>query len=147
MPLFTYICGSDHEADHVFSTKESRPVVLACPDCGQSSQRLFKMPQVISMKPYITTAGDGIPTEIRTSGEERAYEQKHGIAHLTDVDIKQMRAGLRGQKDRIRKRRADAFEPMDVSYAKTEARLKRIGTEYRKEKEAREVHEMANAIE
>lgn len=147
MPLFTYMCANNHEADHLFTTAETRPVVLACPECSQASQRIFTVPNIISMKPYVTTAGDGLPTEIRTPGEERAYESKHGIAHLTDTDMKQMRSGLRGQKARIRKAHENALEPMAESYAKAEARLAKMGKEHLKEQKDKEHHEMATAIE
>lgn len=144
MPLFTYICENGHTHDAIAENGvQPRP----CSECGWPAARLFKMPQVISMKPYVTTAGDGVPTEIRTSGEERAYEKKHGIAHLTNIDLKQMRSGLRGQKARIRKARQNVMEPMAESYAKAEARLARMGKEHLKEEANKERHEMATAIE
>lgn len=139
MPIFTYICDNGHTHDDV--APDGR-VPKICPECSMSASRLFKMPQLITMESYITRAGDGIPTEIRSPEQERAYEKQHGIAHLTDKDMKDMRDGLTGQKARIQKREEDKLPPMRESYEKAVANLDKLGTEYKKE-----VHEMATAIE
>ena len=142
MPVFTYICENNHEEDVVFAVHGERPKVLPCRECRKPSRRVFKPVQVSVMQPYVTRAGDGIPTEIRSSGEERAYEEKHGIAHLMDSDLKRMREGLTGQKDRIRARERKKLEPFSESYDRTKAKLDNMGSEFKKE-----VHDMANAIE
>lgn len=136
MPIYTYICENDHEVDRVFPIHEERPKVLACPHCDTPSMRLFKPAQVIVMEPYVTSAADGIPTVIRTPNEERAYEKKHGLAHMTGSDMKN-----------IRKRRESKLEPFAESYSKTKSRLDRQGKEFKKEQADKESHDMAEAIE
>ena len=146
MPLYTYICPDDHEEDVVFSIHVDRPKVLPCRVCRKPSMRLFTPVQLNIMKPYVTQAGDGIPTEIRSAAEERAYEKKHGIAHLLDSDIKRMREGLGGQKDRIQKRERDKVEPFAESYERTKAKLDKMGSEFKREQAQKENHDMAKAI-
>lgn len=142
MPLYTYICENDHEEDVLFSLRGTRPKMLPCRVCRKPSMRMFKPVQVSVMQPYVTRAGDGIATEIRSPEQERAYERKHGIAHLMDSDMTRMRDGLSGQKDRIRQRERKKVEPFAESYERTKAKLDKMGSEFKKE-----VHDMATAIE
>ena len=147
MPLYTYICPNDHEEEVVFSVHSRRPRTLPCRECRQPATRLFKPPQVICMTPYVTRAGDGTATEIRSPSQERAYEKMHGLSQITDTDLKTMRDGLSGQKDRIRKRKSAEQRPFSEDYAEVKAEMDSMGAEHKKEQAGKEIHDMANAIE
>ncbi len=144
MPIFTYICANGHTHD-TLAQNGIHPI--PCPDCGLSSSRLFKVPQVVTMQPYMTRAGDGVLTEIRSSKAESAYEKQHGIAHLTDGDMKHMREGLSGQTERIRKRNFAQREPFAESYARAEAGVARMGKEHIKELVEKEARETVEAVD
>lgn len=144
MPLFTYICCQGHTHDDFAASGQDLSI---CPDCDQQASRLFKTVQVSTMKPYFTRAGDGQLRQIRSSGQERALEAAHGIAHLTDGDMKQMREGLLGQKDRIRKRQAAKREPMHISYERAKARVDTMGSEFVREQVQKEEREPVEAID
>lgn len=144
MPIFTYICANGHTHD-ALAANGCNPI--PCPECRLSSSRLFKTPQVITMQPYMTKAGDGVLTEIRSSKAESAYEKQHGIAHLTDGDMKQMREGLEGQRGRIRKKKFAEREPFAESYARAEASIACMGEEHVKEQVQKEARETVEAVD
>lgn len=144
MPLFTYICPNDHIHDDIALDGLQ---ISVCPECSQMSRRYFKPFQVSTMEPYFTRAGDGQLRQIRSSGQERALESAHGIAHLTDGDMKAMREGLLGQKDRIRRRNAANREPMHKTYERAEALVDTMGSEFVKEQVQKEECEPVEVID
>ena len=147
MPLFTYICPNDHQEDCVYLIKQRRPKKRTCPKCGKNSSRLFTTQQVITMQPYVTYAADGIRTEISTPNEERAYERKHGVAHLTDDDMKDISQNTGRQKDRLRRIALSKLTDEKDSYEQAVAECSAMGGEFLREQQDRERFEMADAID
>lgn len=83
MPLFTYICPSDHRCD-VLAVSGRAPI--DCPECGLPAWRFFKSPRINTFTSYVTDAGSDMPTEIRTSRQEDAYCKEHHITRMLDSE-------------------------------------------------------------
>lgn len=117
MPLYTYICPSNHTTDIVAKAGEN-PKSIEC-HCGRYAGRLFKAPQVAIFKPYTTTHITGEPIEIRTASQEEAICRANNVYRMLDSEKIDKNASRR-KREQLKKQTLEA-RPWEECIARAEA--------------------------